>query len=131
MLENEVPQEGNSTLSGHRKAVYARGTDGKMRIVQSAGWEVEEIVTRQAVDDLIRLAEDAKQRVLSGQTSSLEFHMHSKRMDVLLLAQVTGLWQWRVRRHLRPKVFARLSPALLARYAEALGMSVDALKKVD
>ncbi len=131
MLENEVPQEGNSTLSGHRKAVYARGTDGKMRIVQSAGWEVEEIVTRQAVDDLIRLAEDAKQRVHSGQTSSLEFHMHSKRMDVLLLAQVTGLWQWRVRRHLRPKVFARLSPALLARYAEALGMSVDALKKVD
>ena len=131
MLENEVPQEGNSTLSGHRKAVYARGTDGKMRIVQSAGWEVEEIVTRQAVDDLIRLAEDAKQRVLSGQTSSLEFHMHRKRMDVLLLAQVTGLWQWRVRRHLRPKVFARLSPALLARYAEALGMSVDALKKVD
>ncbi len=131
MLENEVPQEGNSTLSGHRKAVYARGTDGKMRIVQSAGWEVEEIVTRQAVDDLIRLAEDAKQRVLSGQTSSLEFHMHSKRMDVLLLAQVTGLWQWRVRRHLLPKVFARLSPALLARYAEALGMSVDALKKVD
>lgn len=131
MLENEVPQEGNSTLAGHRKAVYARGADGKMRIVQSAGWEVEEIVTRQAVDDLNRLAEDARQRVRSGETSSLEYHMHRNRMDVLLLSQVTGIWQWRVRRHLTASGFAGLSAALLARYAEALGMSVDALKKVD
>ena len=45
MLDNEVPQEGNSTLGGHRKAIYARGADGKLHIVQSAGWEVEEIVT--------------------------------------------------------------------------------------
>lgn len=131
MLEHEVPQEGNSTLAGHRKAVYARGADGRMHIVQSAGWEVEEIVTRQAVDDLNRLAADARQRVFSGQTSPLEYHMHCKRMDILLLAQVTGLWQWRVRRHLRPDVFARLSPALLARYAHALGLTVDALRKVE
>ncbi len=46
MLDSEVPQEGNSTLGGHRKAMYARGADGKLHIVQSAGWEVEEIVTR-------------------------------------------------------------------------------------
>jgi len=72
MLDSEVPQEGNSTLGGHRKAMYARGTDGKLHIVQSAGWEVEEIVTRQAVDDLLRLTEEARQRVLSGQSSPLE-----------------------------------------------------------
>ncbi|RIX49460.1 MAG: hypothetical protein D3M94_00130 [Rhodocyclales bacterium GT-UBC] len=131
MLESEVPQEGNITLGGHRKAVYARGADGKLQIVQSAGWEVEEIVTRQAVDDLNRLAEEARQRVIAGQTSALEYHMHKARMDVPMLAQTTGLWQWRIRRHFRPAIFARLSPALLERYASVMGVSSEQLKKVD
>lgn len=131
MLDSEVPQEGNVTLGGHRKALYARGADGKMHIVQSTGWEVEEIVTRQAVDDLNRLADDARQRVAAGRTSALEYHMHKARMDVPLLAQVTGLWQWRIRRHFRPALFARLSPSLLARYADAMGLTVAQLTKVE
>jgi hypothetical protein len=131
MNENDVPQEGNSTLAGHRKAIYARGADGKLRQVESAGWEVEEIVTRLAVEDLERQTEDARQRALAGQASPLEYHMCRCRMDVPLLSQVSGLWQWRVRRHLRPEIFARLSPRLLARYAEALGLSVEALKRMD
>ena len=131
MLESEVPQEGNATLGGHRKALYARGADGKLQIVQSAGWEVEEIVTRQAVEDLNRLAEDARQRVAAGLTSALEYHMHKARMDIPLLAQTTGLWQWRIRRHFRPAIFAGLSLALLQRYAEAMGLSLDQLKKAD
>ncbi|UCV13364.1 hypothetical protein [Quatrionicoccus australiensis] len=131
MLDNEVPQEGNATLGGHSKAVYARGADGKLHLVQSAGWEVEEIVTKQAVDDLNRLAADARQRALAGQTSALEYHMHKARMDVAMLAQTTGLFQWRIRRHFRPDIFATLSDALLARYAEVMGISLEQLKKVD
>ena len=131
MLDSEVPQEGNSTLGGHRKAMYARGADGKLHIVQSAGWEVEEIVTKQAVDDLLRLTEDARQRALAGQTSPLEYHMYRVRMDVPLLAQASGIWQWRIRRHFRPAVFAGLSASLLTTYADAMGMTVDQLKKAD
>ena len=131
MLDSEVPQEGNSTLGGHRKAMYARGTDGKLHIVQSAGWEVEEIVTKQAVDDLLRLTEEARQRVLAGLTSPLEYHMYRVRMDVPLLSQASGIWQWRIRRHFRPAIFAGLSASLLATYADAMGMTVEQLKKAD
>jgi hypothetical protein len=131
MLDSEVPQEGNSTLGGHRKAMYARGADGKLHIVQSAGWEVEEIVTKQAVDDLLRLTEDARQRVLAGQTSPLEYHMYRVRMDVPLLSQASGVWQWRIRRHFRPAIFAKLSPRLLTIYADAMGITVDQLKQAD
>ena len=131
MLDSEVPQEGNSTLGGHRKAMYARGADGKLHIVQSAGWEVEEIVTRQAVDDLLRLTEEARQRALAGQTSPLEYHMYRVRMDVPLLSQASGIWQWRIRRHFRPAVFAGLPASLLATYADAMGMTVEQLKKAD
>jgi hypothetical protein len=48
-------------------------------------------------------------------------------MNESLLAQATGLWRWRVRRHLRPAVFARLSQKLRARYAQALGMASEQL----
>ncbi len=131
MLDAEVPQEGNAALAGHRKAMYARGADGKLHIVQSAGWEVEEIVNRQAVEDLERLANDARQRVAAGQTSPLEYHMHKARMDVPMLAQITGFWQWRIRRHFRPEVFAGLSTKVLTRYAEAMGLEIAQLKKAE
>lgn len=131
MRERDVPQEGNAVLEGHRKAVYAVGEDGRLRIVPSRGWEVEETVTRQAVEDLERRAEEAKRRALAGQTSPLEYHMYRARMDVALLAQTTGLWRWRVRRHFRPDVFARLSPDLRRRYADALGIDAATLERVD
>ena len=131
MRERDVPQEGNATLAGHRKAVYATADDGKLRLVSSRGWEVEEIVTRQAVEDLERRAAQARARALSGESSPLEYHMYRARMDVELLSQVTGLWRWRVRRHLKPAGFARLSPALKLRYAEALGISSEALDRVE
>ncbi|HEY6241482.1 MAG TPA: hypothetical protein VIW78_11660 [Burkholderiales bacterium] len=131
MREREVPQEGNRSLAGHLKAVYAIADDGKLRLVPSRGWEVEEIVTRQAVEDLEKRAIGARARALAGETSPLEYHMYRARMDVELLSQTTGLWRWRVRRHLKPKGFARLTLALRLRYAEALGISVEALGKTE
>ena len=131
MRERDVPQEGNVALAGHRKAFYAVGDDGKLRIVPSRGWEVEETVTRQAVEDLERRARDARERARAGHGSPLEYHMYRARMDVALLAQTTGLWRWRVRRHLRPGALERLPHALKARYAEALGVPVEALGTLD
>ena len=122
-----VPQEGNATLGGHRKAMYARGTDGRMVLVPSRGWEAEEIVTTPALDALVALARQARARVLAGTSAPLEYWMYDRRMDVALLAQASGFWQWRVRRHLRPEGFARLSLAQRQRYADALGMPVDAI----
>jgi len=131
MRERDVPQEGNSTLAGHRKAVYAVAEDGKLRLVPSRGWEVEEIVTRQAVEDLERRAGAALARARRGEISPLQYHMYRARMDVELLSQTTGLWRWRIRRHFKPAVFARLPLAVRQRYAAALGIPVEALDKVE
>ena|SRR5256885_7355481 len=131
MRERDVPQEGNATLAGHRKAVYAVGEDGKLRIVASRGWQVEEIVTRQALAELEERARDARQRALAGVASPLEYHMYRARMDVPMLAEAAGLWRWRVRRHLKPQVFARLPLALKRRYAEALGIAPQALERLE
>ncbi|HEY0817355.1 MAG TPA: hypothetical protein VGD46_01170 [Rhizobacter sp.] len=127
---DSVPQEGNATLGGHRKAVYARDANGRMVIAPSAGWEAEEIVTSNAVETLHAQAEDARRRVQAGTASPLEFWMYERRMDVPLLSQTSGFWQWRVRRHLRPEVFATLPEKHLQRYADALGVSVAELRKL-
>ena len=127
---NAVPQEGNATLGGHRKAMYAKDANGRMVIAASAGWEAEEIVTSHAVESLHAQAEQARERVKTGLASPLEFWMYERRMDVALLSQTSGFWQWRVKRHLRPEGFAKLSTQHLARYADALGIAPDALKKL-
>ena len=126
----EVPQEGNTTLDGQRKVVYAKDAQGRLRMMASQGWEVEEIVTTQALSSLQNLAAKALEQVRLGVASPLAYWMHERRMDEALLAQSTGFWRWRVRRHLRPEHFNRLNAADLARYAQALGLSVHTLKTV-
>ena len=127
---NAVPQEGNATLGGHRKAMYAKDANGRMVIAPSVGWEAEEIVTSHAVETLQAQAEQARERVKAGIASPLEFWMYERRMDVALLSQTSGFWQWRVKRHLRPEGFAKLSLKQLERYADALGVAPADLQKL-
>ncbi len=127
MKTSDVPQEGNATLAGLRKAVYARDADNRIVTVASAGWEVEEIVTQQAADIFSAYADEALARVLKGESSPLEYWMYARRMDLATFAQSSGVWRWRIRRHFQPARFARLSPKLLDRYAHALGISRDTL----
>lgn len=126
----EVPQEGNRTLGHHRKALYAKDANGRMVLVASRGSEVDETVTLQAVQRLHAFAEAARLRCLAGQTAPLEVWMWTQRMDLALLSQVTGIWQWRIRRHFHPRIFALLTPALLQRYARALGLRVEQLQQL-
>ena len=125
-----VPQEGNATLGGQRKVMYARGEGGRIVAVPSRGWEAEEIVTSQAVDALIEQAQEARARVLAGTAAPLEYWMYERRMDVPLLSQTSGFWQWRVKRHLQPEHFAKLSLKQLERYSDALGVPPADLQKL-
>lgn len=130
MRAREVPQDSRPEYGGERRALYAVDDAGRYTTVPSAGWRADEIVNQQAVEEYRRLAAEALARARAGATSPLEFHMYDRRMEVESLAQATGLWRWRVRRHLKPAAFARLSQALLARYAEALGVDADTLRRL-
>jgi hypothetical protein len=131
MRPDEVPEENAPVLGGVRKVVYVVDQDGHYRVAQSGGMEAEVTVTEAAVAWFARLAEDARQRALRGETSPLEYHMFRLRMDPPTLAQATGLWRWRVQRHLTAKGFARLSPRLLERYSEAMGLSIAQIQSLE
>lgn len=127
MKKAEVPQQNAKAFMGHSKLLYAVDESGRYIPAPSNGWEAEEIVLDQAIEEFKRLTADAWQRAKQGQTSALEYHMFHERMDVVLLAQSTGYFKWRVRRHLRPGAFQKLSAGIRERYADALGISVARL----
>lgn len=127
MEKDSVPQQNISTYSGNKKAIYATDENGEYAIIASSGWTVEEEVTRQALTELERLASEAHKEVQSAKRSTLYFHMYDRRMDLQTLAQSTGLFQWRIRRHFKPNIFKKLRPEILSRYGEALGLSTEAL----
>ena len=128
MRKDEVPQHDAKAFQGRKKALYAQDEQGRYSIVPSSGWEAEEIVLDQAIAEFEEQAAAALARAHAGESSPLEVHMFRCRMDVVLLAQSTGFFRWQVRRHLKPRVFASLSAAKLARYADALGLTIDELR---
>ena len=127
MRKDEVPQYRAKAFLGRKKAVYAVDEHGRYQIVPTAGWEAEEIVLDQALEQYELDEKHALARARRGETSPLEFHMYRRRMDVLLLAQSTGYFRWQVKRHLKPAVFAALSEKKLQRYADALGLTPEEL----
>ncbi|MGH8307474.1 MAG: hypothetical protein ACRER0_04295 [Gammaproteobacteria bacterium] len=123
MKQDEVPQQNAKAFMGHSKMLYALDDAGHYTPTPCSGWEAEEIVLDQAIAEYQQHAADAWQRARQGHGSTLEYHMYHQRMDLVLLAQSTGYFKWRVRRHLKPGAFERLSEKYRQRYAEALGLT--------
>lgn len=128
MKLDDVPQDAeSSSYAGHAKLLYAVDQQGHYQGAQSTGWDAESYATQQALAELELLEQQAMQAWRSNQLSVLPCLMYRYRMDELALAQVTGLWRWRIRRHFKPQIFACLSVKILARYAEAFGLPIEQL----
>ena len=129
MREEDVPQD-PSFYKGHRRVCYAVNKDAHYVAAQSAGWEVERVVTEQALLDLEAQVEAVRRRVVAGELAPLAYHLATHQMTPKLCARHVGIATWRVKRHLRPAVFALLSPKLRQRYAHCLDLEIGDLARV-
>ena len=128
MKLGEVPQDQEgSKYGGHQKLLYAVDEQGHYQEAQSVGWDAENYATDLALQELAQQARQAHANWQAGHASVLPYLMYRYRMDELALAQCTGLWRWRIRRHFRQNVFARLSVKVLARYAQAFSLPLEQL----
>lgn len=128
MKKENVPQDNNPTYQGYgTKVIYAVDGDGEYTKVKSSGWKAEEIVLMGVVNDFKDRAHEAKERILSGQASPIEYFMHLKLMDPPALASGLGIAKWRVKRHLTARGFKRLGRKMLQRYGNFFDISVDFL----
>jgi hypothetical protein len=131
MKVNEVPQDNTfEYYEGVKRACYAVNDEGKYVIVPSSGWEAEELVNSLAVNELAANLEKTRKAVLEGVKSPLAYHMERRQMIPDILGKTAGIAAFRVKRHLRPEIFAKLKNSVLERYAQALAITLDELKTV-
>ena len=129
MKKEEVPQHGGLT-AGCREVNYAVDEDGRYSLELSVGWEAKNTTLRQAWETIAEQLQLVLDEIKAGDKSPLAYHMIKNQMDVSLLAQYSGIARWRVKRHLHPKIFNRLSPQMLAVYATLFRISIEQLQQV-
>lgn len=128
MKKKDVPQDPG--LDIEQKLMYAEGEDGHYVGVQSSGWEVSNVSFSRYWAHVGRTLGEARARIQRGERSPLYYWMRVHQLTEGMLADYVGMWKWQVKRHLRPRVFSKLKPEVLARYAEALQTPVEQLQHV-
>lgn len=131
MKVNEVPQDDVPDYSeGIKKGNYALDDQGKYVMVPSKGWDVDELINSLTYNEFLAKLEETRQEVLAGQKSPLAYYMELRQMTPEILGKTAGIAAFRVKRHLRPEIFARLKPSVLEAYAKALAITTEDLMTV-
>ncbi|WP_395046988.1 hypothetical protein [Flavobacterium sp.] len=129
MKKDEVPQDkGNLSKSNMKELVYATDENGSYTTALSTGWEPKTIALSNSIDEINERIAAAKEQVKSGEVSPIVYFMEFSKMDISVLSSYVGMWQWRVKRHFKPVVFAKLSDKILQKYAETFNISVEELR---
>ncbi|OFY48536.1 MAG: hypothetical protein A2W85_09505 [Bacteroidetes bacterium GWF2_41_31] len=128
MKAKDVPQDDANMLQGKlREPIYSLDENGNYTTVQSVGWNPKNEVMKEAWDQVNDKVEHARNKVLSGELSPLGYYIEKNIMDIWLVANYMGMWRWTVKRHLKPKIFARLKEETLEKYARVFNITKEQL----
>ncbi|MFI5155901.1 MAG: hypothetical protein ACHQEM_06930 [Chitinophagales bacterium] len=128
MKKEDIPQDLGALGKVTKEVCYVVDASGNYVTDLSNGWEIKSKALDAAWEDISERVEAAKTKVIQGAASPLLYFMELKLMDIPILSAYTGIWQWRVRRHLKPGPFKRLSDRTLQKYAEAFELKVEDIK---
>ena len=129
MEKENVPQDkSNLTKNNVKELLYATDENGNYTTTLSTGWEPKTIALSNSIDEINERIADAKQQVLDGEASPIVYFMEANKMDLNILSSYVGFWKWRVKRHFKPSVFAKLNDKILKKYADTFEVSIEELK---
>ena len=121
----------NQAYGQYRELLYSQYADGKFEKKVGYHNESDRVTLQQAWDLFDDRIEAARQKVKAGEASPILYYMEKTLVTPMDLSMHTGLMIWRVKRHLKLKVFNRLSEKTLKKYAEAFNITLNQLKTVD
>lgn len=128
MKIDDIPQDESALKNFTNEVCYAKNKDGKYETALSKGWSIK----KEALDEAWIDIEEQKQQAISdfksGKLSPLYYYMVNGLMDVKLLSQYSGFWQFTIKRHFKPTVFNRLSDTKLKKYADLFKITIKELK---
>jgi hypothetical protein len=132
MKIKDVPQDDAGFLQEGkvRDVCYAVDENGNYTQVLSLGWDPKNEAMRMAWEIVHEKAAKVRAKVLLGKLSPIAFHMERCMMDVSLLAQYTGIHKRKIKRHLKPSGFEKITAEEFALYAEAFNITTDQVKLV-
>lgn len=132
MKIEDVPQD-MKYLEGSvmRDIAYATDAEGHYHAVQSVGWTPKNDALEVTMASIYEQCDEIAQRVRSGETSPLEYHMAKNIMSLELLSEYTGISKRKIKKHFSPAAFDKLDETTLKKYADALRTSVEKLKSID
>lgn len=110
------------------EVLYVTDENNNYTTANSIGWDVKKAALDESLALINERIEEAKQDVANNKVSPIIYFMELNKMDLQVLAAYVGMWQWRVKRHAKPKIFKTLDESVLKKYADAFGISVDELK---
>jgi len=131
MEEESNPVYKNQAYGQFREMLYSYGANGKFEKNVGFHGEADRVTLQQAWDLFNDRIEAARRKVQAGEASPILYYIEKTLVTPMDLSMTTGIMIWRVKRHLKPKVFNRLSEKTLKKYAEAFNITLDQLKIVD
>lgn len=131
MEKEKVPQDtSNLTKNNVKELLYATDENGDYTTTLSTGWEPKSIALSNSIEDINERIAEAKMQVENGEASPICYYMEYNKMDLTILASYVGMWKWRVKRHFKPAVFAKLNDTILQKYADAFEITTAELKNI-
>jgi len=131
MEEEANPIYKNQAYGQYRELFYSYDADGKFEKNVGFHGESDRVTLQQAWDLFSDRIEEARQKVKAGIASPILYYMEKTLVTPLDLSMHAGINVWRVKRHLKPNVFKKLSDKTLDKYAGAFNISVDQLKNIE
>lgn len=123
MKAKEVPQDDANMFEGKTSELqYAIDENGNYTTVKSVGWDTKNIVMQQAWDVENEKIKDALDKVLKKEKSPIYYYIFKCLMDIKIVSMYTGFSRLKIKRHLKPRFFAKLTDAQLEKYAYAFGL---------
>jgi hypothetical protein len=132
MKKQDLPQdESNLKSANMTEVVYVTDENDNYTTANSIGWEAKKLALEESMDLINERIEEARKNVADQIASPIIYFMELNKMDPGVLSAYVGIWQWRVKRHTKPRIFKTLSDTVLKKYADAFGITVTELKNFD
>ncbi|MDR3266272.1 MAG: hypothetical protein LBT24_01700 [Tannerella sp.] len=131
MKEQDVPQDLQYFKDKVvRDVMYAVDEEGCYKPVISDGWSVKNDALSVVWDDIKEQCEEIRKKVEQKELSPLAFHAKKNLLDKNMLSAYSGIPRCKVKRHFNYDDFMKLDENTLMKYADALRITIEELKKV-
>jgi len=114
---------------GLPKAYYKHNDNGQYVLETNAPW-AEKVSVALIISGNRANLEEIRKAVIAGKKSPICYYMEMRQLTPGMLAKAAGISVFRVKRHFRPEIFAKLKPSVLNRYTNALRVTLEELKTV-